>query len=193
MAGSGGVNSAGSGGSNAGSTNAGGTNAGGTGGGPISSCPTNPPSGACVSGLACSYGDDLRPLCRTRYDCSNGQWTLTQKACAPVEDCAARDGGIPQVGKACTDVGEDCTLNGGSTTGLIYCRCDSHTNPVSTQWDCVGPPAKPCPQVLPNEGAPCDTDVGTCNYGSCSMGPGFISAVECSNHVWKQVGVACAT
>jgi hypothetical protein len=100
---------------------AGGSLAGGAGGElPVSACPQAPPTGGtCVTGLSCTYGMDLRPACRTRYQCTKGVWTSDGTMCSPLLDCGAREGGIPQVGHECTEVGEDCTLNGGSTSGLI--------------------------------------------------------------------------
>jgi len=178
-------------------SDAGGPPSGGAGGDlPVSACPVAPPTGGtCVTGLSCTYGMDLRPACRTRFQCSKGVWTSDGTTCSPLLDCSTREGGIPQVGHECSEVGEDCTLNGGSTTGLIYCRCDTHatTQPVSTVWDCVGPPQKPCPKLAPNEGQACDgTSADVCRYGSCSMPPGYIEDLECVNHVITRIPAVCA-
>jgi hypothetical protein len=163
---------------------------------PASACPANPPtqtSGACVSGLSCTYGDDLRPACRTHVDCLDGMWSAQAvSACKPLIDCGSRDGGVPQVGAACTNVGEDCTLSEGPGAGLVYCRCDAClTSPCTPAWDCKGPPPTPCPQLLPNEGQPCDTNGESCTYGSCSMSADEVADMECIAHIWNQIANVC--
>jgi hypothetical protein len=191
---------AGSAGSSAGGTNAGGTNAGGEAGAPATGvCPPNPPtasSGACVSGLSCTYGTDLRPACRRHVDCVDGMWsTQALSACKPLLDCVARDGGIPQQYEACTEVGEDCTLTEGPGQGLIYCRCDAclGDGTCTPTWSCIGPPPNPCPQSLPNEGQRCEMNGQSCTYGSCNLPANDVADMECVANVWQQVAGGCVT
>jgi hypothetical protein len=168
-------------------------NAGGGAGMPSTTCPTSPPTEqACATGLSCSYGADLRPACRNHYDCVAGMWSAKASACKALESCAMRDGGVPQVGAACTTIGEDCTLDGG-TSGTIYCRCDQHlmTNPVTAEWDCIGPPASPCPQIMPNVGQACASNGESCTYGSCSMPANDNMTVQCTARIWKAVASGC--
>ncbi len=172
-----------------------GINAAGTGGSaPSTVCPATPPSGACVGGLSCTYGDDIRPTCRTQYNCVAGEWSAKLTGCEPVESCAARDGGVPLVGTQCTEVGEDCTLSQGANLGLVYCRCDQGLiAAVKPKWDCVGPPPSPCPQVEPNAGAACGTNGQMCAYGSCSIPTDSAMGFECDDQVWKQTAGGCPT
>jgi hypothetical protein len=195
---------AGNGGVNSGGTSSGGTGAAGSagssagaGGSVLDKCPPNPPaSGACKTGLECTYGDDLRAECRNRYNCVSGKWQSQLDNCAPLEDCSEVDGGIRQVGTSCPTVGVDCTFANG-TEGLIYCRCDAQlAGTMSTPiWDCEGPPPAPCPKVLPNEGQPCDgsSSGNMCVYGSCDFGAESIAGMQCQNGVWTRTAGGCAT
>jgi hypothetical protein len=178
---------------------AGGTNSGGTGGVIVTTaCPVSPPtanSPPCAPGLSCTYGDDLRPACRTHVDCLDGAWVAqAAPACKPLIDCGSHDGGVPQVGKACTLVGDDCTLNEGAGNGLVYCRCDTCTASTCTaEWDCIGPPQSPCPKLLPNEGQPCDVNGESCSYGECGMPANDVANMQCIAHVWQQIAGGCVT
>ena len=169
--------------------------AGVSGGAATSVCPATPPNGgACVSGLSCTYGTDLRPSCRTHYECTNKLWTVSGTACALLIDCLDRDGGIPHPGDECTSVGEDCTLGDEAQGGPVYCRCDVCVGAeCSPKWDCIGPPPKPCSAIPPNEGQPCDTNGQSCGYGSCGMPGNDVEALQCVNRTWQRVGGGCAS
>jgi hypothetical protein len=178
----------------------GGVSAGGAvgmsgGGAPTSVCPAGPPNNdACVSGLICTYGMDLRPACRTRYECMNKLWTVSGTACAPLIDCLDRDAGIPHPGDECTSVGEDCTLGDEAQGGPVYCRCDACVGAeCSPKWDCIGPPLKPCLAIPPNEGQACDTNGQSCSYGSCGMPANDVEALQCVEHFWQRVAGGCAS
>ena len=154
-----------------------------------SACPSNAPGGeACVTGLSCTYGDDLRARCRTRFKCVGAAWASTLAVCAPLISCDQVPEGFPKQGDACTTVGEDCTLANGAY-GTVYCRCDACTGTQCAKtWECAGPPTG-CPLLLPNDGQPCDTDGLSCMYGNCSMANGL--QVACTKKVWNWSEVAC--
>jgi hypothetical protein len=173
----------------------GGDSGGDSGGAPTSVCPAAPPiAGACVSGLICTYGADLRPACRTRYECSSNLWTVSGTACSLLVACLDRDGGVPHPGDTCAAVGEDCTLGDEAQGGPVYCRCDVCVGAAcSPKWDCVGPPLKPCASSPPNEGQACDTNGQSCSYGSCSMPANDVETMQCVGHYWQRLGGGCAT
>ncbi|HTA94322.1 MAG TPA: hypothetical protein VK745_32300 [Polyangiaceae bacterium] len=155
-AGSGGVAGA-SGGASGAAGRAGAAGTAGAGGMPISACPTTPPTGACVAGLKCTYGDDLRLMRRSHYECSNGRFVEDPSAaCVPLENCFMRDGGAATDRSACPTLGEECSFDAGTDQGMVYCRCEAcPTGNCAATWNCVSPPAKPCPLALPNIGQPC--------------------------------------
>jgi hypothetical protein len=167
----------------------------GAGGAPTSVCPAAPPNNdACVSGLICTYGMDLRPACRTRYECMNKLWTVSGTACAPLIACLDRDAGIPHPGDECTSVGEDCTLGDEAQGGPVYCRCDACVGAeCSPKWDCIGPPLKPCLAIPPNEGQACDTNGQSCSYGSCGMPGNDVEGLQCVEHFWQRVAGGCVS
>jgi hypothetical protein len=152
-------------------------------------CPTDPPgTEACLPGLSCTYGDDLRAQCRSRFRCVEAVWSSTVAKCADLISCDQVPEGFPKQGDACTTVGEDCTLDNG-TFGKVYCRCDACTGASCTKnWECEGPPTG-CPIVVPNDGQPCDTNGVSCLYGNCSMANGL--QVDCTNKIWRWSVVAC--
>ena len=182
----------GSGGASGGGRSGGGGAGGGSGGaGPVpdATCPTDPPGDEpCVTGLSCSYGDDLRPRCRSRYQCENGSWTAQLAKCTALIACIDRMGGIPHANDACTDVGEDCTLDNGAN-GKVYCRCDACSGVMcKPTWECAGPPTG-CPLVVPNEGQPCDVNGTSCQYGNCNMANGL--QVQCTKKTWRWQQLVC--
>jgi hypothetical protein len=170
-------------------------NSAGAGGMVLDKCPVDPPaSGACKTGLECTYGDDLRAECRDRYSCVDAAWQSQLAKCAKLETCLEVDGGLRQVGTTCPTVGVECTLDNGSS-GSVYCRCDLHENGGMQIWDCQGPPNSPCPQVVPNEGQPCDGSANNamCAYGNCNFGASSVADMQCTNGVWTEIGAGCAT
>ena len=160
-------------------------------------CPAALPEAGspCRVGLQCSFGEDPRPLCRAHSTCPKGHWMnsgASSVSCAPIIDCSMTPSGFPVVGKACKSGGEECTFDG-KASGIIYCRCsfcgDSASCPPGLEaWACAGPPMKPCPVKLPNEGQACDTPVDNCFYGVPCEGAGM----SCAGNVWSQVSGGCA-
>ena len=187
------------GGSTAGAASGGTSGAGGKGGaaGVPTSCPLTVPKRGdpCMVGTPCSYGDDPRPACRQYFGCPNFTWvanTPLPEACKPIIDCSMTPSGFPVVGKACKTSGEECSFDGGSS-GTIYCRCsfcgtDASCPPDHEAWACAGPPLRPCPAQLPNEGQPCDTPVKDCFYGVPCQGVGM----SCDGKLWSRVSGGCA-
>jgi hypothetical protein len=196
-AGSGGAGTAGAGaagapaGGSSGSAGTAGSMAGAAGSGPPPDtvCPSDPPGNeACVSGLSCSYGEDLRSRCRAQYACMNGKWAAMAVKCPTLIACIDRPAGFPKSGDLCSMVGEDCTLDNGPY-GKVYCRCDAcATGSCAQAWECAGPPAG-CPIVVPNDGQPCDMNGSSCQYGNCSMANAL--QVQCTKKIWHWLPVAC--
>ncbi len=179
----------GSGGSSAGSAGSGGASAGSGGSAVITSCPKDAPDemSACQDDLVCTYGDDVRLNCRTRYTCQNGVFSVAVAGCKPLIACLDRAGGIPMTGSACTEQGEECLLQ--PTPDYIYCRCDS-------SWSCYQTPGytmATCPQVAPNIGQACDSGGVVCQYGSCSYPATYDPTLQCKGKAWQQAVSACAT
>ncbi len=196
VGGSGGTGGSGTGGSSAGSggsmTITGGTGGSGGSGGAstiITSCPTDPPAAmaACADGIVCTYGDDVRLSCRTRYVCTNGVFSVATSACKALASCSDRAGGVPIMGSACTTAGEECLLT--DPPNYIYCRCDA-------SWLCSATPAQTmmsCPDVAPNVGQPCDSGGLACQYGSCSYPAAYDPTLQCKGKAWQQAVSQCAT
>lgn len=155
---------------------------------PAAHCPADAPTvgATCVPGLSCSYGDDLRSWCRSQYSCAQGRWTTDAPTCASLVECASLSD-PPQDGAPCMERSDECSSKG------TYCRCDlclSGPCPGGMKWGCAVPPPGPCPERIPNEGAPCDTEQQTCAYGKCPI-PGF--EMTCIGSKWKAVGGGCPT
>jgi hypothetical protein len=157
-----------------------------TGGPGPTGCPATLPSGSCAGvtdGLECSYGDSVRPECRTTVSCDKGGWSTvdpTGPCSPPPSDCPATQ---PQNQvDLCTTMGDVCTY------ADTICVCDAcalgpcMVPPV--RWQCAnvsGPPA--CPSVIPNAGTACGTDGLSCTYGLLCAGSG--RSVKCTGGAWQ--------
>jgi hypothetical protein len=170
-------------------TGAGGSS--GAGGGNSVGCPKNEPVGGAFCNLtaapACSYGDSVRPECRDVWTCTAGVWSMAKTACAqpPPGVC----GNASQEGMTCTAQGVVCTY------GDTICMCDDcAAGPCMappTIWQCITPPAAPCPMIAPNEGSPCVTFGAQCDYGFLCAGEGEEATCTNGSWLWTQ-NVACA-
>jgi len=146
------------------------------------SCPpVRPANGAaCVTGLRCSYGDDIRPSCHPHALCVDGAWSLQLPKCTAIEACAPIAQGSPCDAQA----SPSCTIQ-----SSIFCACTgcSGAGPCTsnTVWVCTagsGPVA--CPALIPNEGQACaGSDV--CTYGSCATGEKVSATCKDATWHWK--------
>jgi hypothetical protein len=162
----------------------------GAGGGSNGGCPVNEPVGGASCDLtaapACSYGDTVRPECRDVWTCAGGVWSTAKTACAqfPPGVC----GNMSQEGLTCTTQGAVCTY------GDTICMCDDcAAGPCMAPpiWQCISPPAAPCPMIAPNEGSACSTEGAQCDYGFLCAGEG--EQATCTNGLWVWTqNVACA-
>lgn len=149
----------------------------------VAACPHDPPSagGPCGTGLSCSYGDDPRASCRTRYDCLGAAWVATAGTCASITACGSL-AQVPADGATCVDVGANCWTLADAYNYNVACACPACSGAMcSSMWSCGGAPAPGCPRVIPNLGQPCDsTTPAKCVYGVC---PDSTAAV-CQSGAW---------
>lgn len=169
-------------GATGGTSYSGGSSAGGS-GSIVTACPHDPPTDGvpCRTGLACSYGDDPRASCRTRYDCGASAWVATAGTCADITACSSY-AATPYDGRSCADVGANCWTFNDAYNFNVDCMCGTCSGSVcSSTWNCGGVPAPGCPRVIPNLGQPCgSTTPAECVYGVC---PDSTAAV-CQGGVW---------
>src|SRR5262249_35697181 len=129
------------------------------GGGPAPPCPTaEPASGdACTKeGFRCTYGESVRPDCRSAYVCTSGAGVADtyEGACAdpPPGACGPTE---PAYGDLCTGFdGATCTY-GDDICFCTTCYTDDCMLGEET-WACP-PTGAGCPPVAPNDGTPCET------------------------------------
>lgn len=159
--------------------------------GPISSgCPAGEPSpdAACSPvGIACTYGDSVRPECRSL-------WLCTANGFAHVsEDCNAPPSGLCPSSPAtlsgdCPDPGAVCAFDDGTICSCSLC----HGGPchVTASWGCVAPPSTAgCPPIAPNEGTACSPESLECDYGDACSGSG--AHARCTGGTWSWVLPVC--
>jgi hypothetical protein len=161
---------------------------GGAGPAIVTVCPTAPPTDGvpCRSGLACSYGDDPRPSCRTRYDCHDSVWVATSGTCTEITTCSSLPQ-FPYDGAVCTDTASTCWGLNDAYNFNVECRCGTCYGAICAMtWSCGGVPAPGCPRAIPNLGHSCDsTTPAKCTYGVC---PESTTAV-CDGGVWTWTSV----
>jgi hypothetical protein len=151
------------------------------GGGASGGCPAAEPSGGpcATAGLRCTYGDSVRPECRSDWTCSGGAWTTTKGVCI-----APPPGHCPDASPA----GASCGGRDGDvcTYGTTLCVCSQcPTGPCMApppKWSCAAAPAGACPPSAPNDGTPCDAPGAHCSYGFPCGGSGAV--VDCKDGRW---------
>ena len=167
--------------------------AGRTGGGGSTSggCPTVAPvnGAACTppyatSGFAtaeCSYGDDLRPQCRTTAVCTAHAWQVTTPTCTAPPLPAACSIPPPSESSACADETLSCWYGDGTRCACSACYGGSEyplCAPIDPpEWHCATP-ATGCPAVMPQSGTACSTPGASC-------GPDCTLTVTCTNGIWQ--------
>jgi hypothetical protein len=171
-------------GAGAGTTGTGASTTGAGGSTSTGPCPLSPPTGSTSCAgvpdqFECTYGDSVRPDCRTAWICSNGTWTSTTSACAepPPSVCGSSE---PPAGTVCTNMGDVCTYG----DSICFCGCGGGVLCAApVEWQCNGPPTTPgCPAIAPNDGTACAEDGVQCTYGeSCTP---TNAVVACTNGLW---------
>jgi hypothetical protein len=174
----------------------GGSSSVGPGGASTSACPGAPPAdgseclspGSAGSGSGfnvadCSWGDDVRPRCRTTGVCQQGKWTITEAGDGCVDPplpaaCAAEQ---PTVGSACAAVGLECWYQDGSVCSCSPCKNGAEYPICQTidppEWACAKP-TEGCPNPPPQAGTACD-DAGLQCGTSCEL------PIRCEGGVWQ--------
>jgi len=173
-----------------------GSASGGEGGGSASRCPAAVPdegdackvsaaggSGFGFTAADCSWGDDIRPVCRTRGVCNDGKWTITAPAagCSEPPLPAACSAQQPTVGSQCDSPDLQCWYDDGSVCTCSPCRngaaypiCQTIDPP---EWACVKPMAG-CPNPPAQAGTDCQ-DAGLQCGTSCEL------PIRCEGGVWQ--------
>jgi hypothetical protein len=156
----------------------------GVGGGEVGGpCPPSAPLAegdvcSLPEGFRCTYGDSVRPECRTAWTC-NGAWTATSGPCdePPPGVCGSSQPG-PQ--DMCAATNAVCVYG----DSLCLCGCGAGvlcTTPFN--WFCTAPPTTPgCPEVVPNDGTLCAVPGVQCSYGDVCTPSGAM--VSCTNGLW---------
>ncbi len=150
-------------------------------------CPMSEPTAgtACTAlELDCSYGDDPRPSCRSRFSCRAMVWDLVQDgSCAADATCPSSP---PPTGSDCLSLNQQCAYPSQQT----FCTCPPCQGFCPSEvWVCSIPPSAACAAALPNAGTAC-TGSATCTYGSCRLGDA--TEATCQGGVWDWSPLACA-
>jgi len=188
---------AGSGGGGVGGGGVGGAGVGGAGGSGGLGCPATPPSDGdpcpvqSTGDVAadCTFGDDLRPSCRTAALCVQGEWRLTMPdaKCSEPPLPSACGTAPPTVGDACSDSTLECWYDSGTHCACSPCKGGS-PYPVCQvidppEWAC-GTPDEDCPNPLPQAGEACDTPTLQC-------GPSCEEPIRCESGRWVYGQAMC--
>ena len=158
---------------------------------PVVGCPAVQPQGQTMcstEGLACEYGDDIRPGCRPRAECTGGLWSVFLVKCPPLS--GPGQNGCPSTVATtgdCMPEGLTCDLGMGDS-----CVCGSCTGgpcSITPHWGCASPPGGGCPATLPLLGSVCMLAGQSCVYGTC--GASTSAGRVCSGGLWADQPIAC--
>ncbi|HET7542410.1 MAG TPA: Hint domain-containing protein [Polyangiaceae bacterium] len=196
MGGHGGVASAGAAGAIAGG-GAGGALSGGVGGTASIACPADVPVEGSPCPLEvgrCTWGNAPLLTCRTSGNCTKSGWQLTPPRAyctSTAPDCDA----LIADGSTCSDTSPECLLNDTSLCWCTPCNCEPSHPPGPPCAACpTGQPlgtlvrfcrsaltlGPPCPPVVPNVGAPCDSEGMACPPSACQD-----TIAVCTKGVWQ--------
>ena len=146
-------------------------------------CPSAVPSGACTTDtLICEYGDDPRPGCRTRAECSDAMWLVSAPDCEPIPDATCPATRQEADLQDCDPEEAICSYG---DLDCVCSKCDD-TGPVVTcgdvaTWHCESPnPDTECPEGRPTLGDVCSLDGKVCTYRCGEEG-----GVECRLGAWQ--------
>jgi hypothetical protein len=157
----------------------------------VDACPAAQPeakSACSTEGLACEYGDDIRPSCRPRAECTGGVWNVLQAKCPALS--GPGENGCPTTTTAtgeCSPDGLTCDLGKGES--CVCGSCVGGPCSLMPHWGCSSPPAAGCPAAAPLLGSPCTIDGQSCVYGTC--GAATSAGRVCAGGLWKDQPIAC--
>lgn len=189
----------------------GGETAGGTsgtdGGSTSRTCPSTPPTNGsgCTFGAPefasvtgqCTWGNDPRPLCRTKGICQeDGTWLITPPADANFCSTPPLPPQCPSspatMGTQCSELNLFCWYPDGTVCNCSECEGGSaypFCSPISPpEWACQARP-QGCPIEIPQAGTHCDEEDASCG-ADCTL------QVFCQDGTWVwQMGVCpiCAS
>jgi hypothetical protein len=172
----------------------GGTTSPGNGGTKANVCPSDQPShgDSCSvdASLACEYGNDARPGCRTHATCPSGSWRVAVSGCPPLP-VAGQNGcpATPPDGGACSNDGLICDM--GSDAFCACSACAGGPCSLTPRWVCGGPPTlSGCPSRAPALGSACTEPNLVCVYGPTCVGS-VAAGRRCKDGAWVDEPLAC--
>jgi len=188
----------GGGGTSAGGGGAGGTSgSGGTSGTTNVACPPDVPVAGSACGASvgrCTWGDAPLLACRTSGICAASGWQLT----APPAYCTSTAPGCAALlagGVTCSDTSLVCLSGESQACSCVPCNCEATHPPGPPCAACpTGQPlgslvlscrsaltlGAPCPSIVPNAGAACDSPGMACPPSACQD-----TIAVCTNGVWR--------
>jgi hypothetical protein len=142
----------------------------------------------------CSFGDSLRPDCRSLWTCSSvadggSVWHNLRSGCSQPPDgyCPGPQPPVSTCTLASVPAGSVCQY-----PGNVLCRCSAQRPDYTAyNWACYGPPStNGCADVAPNLGTPCSVQGTQCVYADpCAGGIG----VYCRAGIWVNGFITCPT
>ena len=159
-------------------------------------CPPEVPmaGGACSPTVGrCTWGDAPLLECRTSGSCTASGWQLK----APPAYCASTAPSCATLlagATTCSDTSLVCLANSTTSCGCGPCTCTT-PHPPGPCVECPAgqplgslvvycrsalAPAAPCPSIVPNAGAACDSPGMACPQSACND-----TIAVCTNGVWQ--------
>ena len=160
-------------------------------------CPTSTPvaGSACSPAVGkCTWGDAPLLACRTSGSCTASGWQLM----APPAYCTSTDPGCAALlaaGATCSDTSLVCLSSETEACSCVPCNCmDTHPpGPPCAECPAGQPlgslvlscrsalsPSAPCPSIVPNDGAACDSPGLACPQSACQD-----TIAVCTDGAWK--------
>ncbi len=140
-------------------------------------------------GLACEYGLDPRPGCRSHASCTNAAWQIAVSGCPPIPGPGV--GGCPPAappGGLCPTDGLVCDM--GADVICVCAQCAGGPCSMDPHWACGAPPTTAgCPAVAPELGSACESEGVVCTYGVCASVTS--AGRRCEDGAWQDEPVAC--
>lgn len=160
-------------------------------------CPADIPAagGPCPLEVGrCTWGSTPLLSCRTSGNCTKTGWQVTP----PPDYCTTQAPGCDALladGSTCSDTSLVCLASEGSACSCVACNCEPTHPPGPPCATCpTGQPlgtlvrycrsgralGPPCPPVVPNAGAACDSEGMSCPQSACQD-----TIAVCTKGVWQ--------
>lgn len=158
---------------------------------PLGECPAERPTEGTLCNVAkdevCSY-EDCGGYWTIEATCLDAQWKVLEWSCNPPPPWEQCPEVAPVDGAPCEVAGLGCAYPGCGGDTSLKADCVEAVWVVFEEAICNPPPVE-CPEVAPEQGAPCEALTFECSYEGCAGADSVIAT--CGSEGWQVNETIC--